>query len=103
MVGERAGDRGLHALTVVRVDTLEIALERDAELPGLEPVDPVELVTPRDLVAAHVPLPAAHVGDRLGLFEPPPAAPQLHLAATEGCLGLLAFADVVQERVERDA
>ena len=75
---EGARDGGGDVVTVVGVHPVEEALVVRREIrAGLEPVDPVQLVGPRDDIADDVPLPAADLGDVLGLG-------QLRLAALQG-------------------
>ncbi len=66
---EHLAEAGEHALAVLRVHQLEVALEGRREAPALDAVDAVELVGPRHLVLQDVPLPAADVRHFLGGIE----------------------------------
>jgi hypothetical protein len=63
------GHQALHALTIVRVNTCEEALQRDLTRSRLEPVDAVQLVRPGHHAGCEVPFPAADVRDLLRRVE----------------------------------
>jgi len=67
---ERHGDGRAYPISVARMDSGKVGLVVQLAALGLEVVDPVELVRPRDAVAGDVPLPAADVGEGLRLGEP---------------------------------
>ena len=92
---ERHRDGRAHAVSVARMDPGEVGLVVQLAALGLEVVDPVELVRPRDAVAGDVPLPAADVGEGLRLGEP-------HRGLAERLGGGVALRDRGAEREQAD-
>src|SRR5207247_7447262 len=75
------------ALPVLRMDERVEAVESWRNLIVAEAEDPGELVRPPARVGAHVPFPAAEIGERLRLLE-------LNVARAQGLLGPAPFRDV---------
>src|SRR5205085_2186399 len=74
-----------HTVAILGMHAHEIALVAGRVLRGRDAVDPVELVAPDQVAAADVPVPAAQLGDALGVGQPRLAGPQLRLGlATVG-------------------
>ena len=92
---ERHRDGRAHSVPVARMDTGEVGLVVQLTALGLKVVDSVELVRPRDAVAADVPLPAADVGEGLRLGEP-------HSGLAERLGGGVALRDRGAEREQAD-
>ena len=92
---ERHRDGRAHAVAVAGMDPGEVGLVVQLAALGLEVVDPVELVRPRDAVAGDVPLPAADVGEGLRLGEP-------HRGLAERLGGGVALRDRGAEREQAD-
>ena len=63
------GRRRRGQVPIVRVDEAQEGVQRSGERPGLDAHDPAGLVGPPQVAGRDVPLPAADVGDPLGLFE----------------------------------
>jgi hypothetical protein len=62
---QRALHLVLRVLAIVGMHTRQKRREGDLARLRLEPVDPIELIRPGDRVGAHVPFPAAEMGDLL--------------------------------------
>ena len=82
--GLRVAHESLDAFTVTRMHVFQVALEAGLEMLGREAENTVQLVRPRHLAAAKVPLPASDVGDPLSLGELCLAAQELELGAPFG-------------------